>query len=61
MIQWLAIAYEPIIIKVNKRYLNQPVFMKIECMKKDLLLSIREIKKKLFLFQMECDLNNSKQ
>ena len=53
---WLAIAYEPIIIKINKRYVNQPVFMKIECMKKNLLLSIKKFLKKLFLFQMGCDL-----
>ena len=44
---WLAIAYEPIIIKINKDYVNKPIFEKIERTREQLFFSTREIFKKI--------------
>ncbi|MDE0119048.1 MAG: hypothetical protein OXM55_03460 [Bdellovibrionales bacterium] len=44
---WLTIAYEPVIIKINKDYVNKPIFKKIEHTRKQLLFSTREIFKKI--------------
>lgn len=44
---WLAIAYEPIIIKIYEDYINKPIFKKIAIDEKQLLFSIRKVLKKI--------------
>ncbi len=44
---WLAIAYESIIMKMDKDYINKPIFKKIESNEDQLLFYIRKIFKKI--------------